>query len=130
MLSTEEVFAMKVIVRDLPYSATEQELRGMFQQHGDVVSIELAVDHITGQRTGTAIVEMGTPAAAEDAVRHLRHQVFRGHRLRMRLARAAELGEDEPLRPGEERKRSERPAKAPPHRPETSPGTRARRAGL
>ena len=121
---------MKVIVRDLPYGTTEQELRVVFQQHGDVVSIELPVDHITGQRMGTAIVEMATPAQAEDAARHLRHQVFRGRRLRMRLARAAELGVDAPLRLGEEGKPSEPRPKPPPHRPETSPGTRARRAGL
>jgi RNA recognition motif-containing protein len=126
----EEVFAMKVILRELPYGTTEEELRRLFDPYGDPVSIELPVDHITGQPTGTAIVEMATPAEAEDAVRHLRHQLFRGHRLRMRLAKPSELADEAPLLPIDEERPPETRPEAPPHRPETSPGTRARRAGL
>lgn len=121
---------MRVMVRDLPYGTTEQDLRGLFEQYGAPLSIELDVDHITGQPKGTAVVEMATPAEAEDAVRHLHHQTFRGRRLRMRLARPSELAEAAPALPVEEGSRPEPRTKATPHRPETSPGTRARRAGL
>lgn len=120
---------MKVVVRDLPYDTTEHDIRQLFEPHGDAVSIELPVDHITGQPKGTAIVEMATLAEAEDAVHHLRHRPFRGRHLRLKLAKQVELAEAAPSFSVDEERRSKPHPRALPRRPERSPGTRARRSG-
>jgi RNA recognition motif-containing protein len=112
---------MKVIVGDLPYDATEQELRELFETQGEVVSVTLPVDHVTGLLKGTATVQMATRAAAEDAVHHLRHRRFHGRRLRVRLAMGelADAAEDVAV---EEQHPAEPHPTTLPHRPERSPG--------
>lgn len=113
---------MKVIVRDLPYDVREEELRNLFGTAGEVVSVSLPVDHITGQMKGMAIVEMASAAEAEDAVRHLHHQPLHGRRMRVRLAEEHELAETaQPLLVEEEHASRPHP-EARPHRPERSPG--------
>jgi RNA recognition motif-containing protein len=113
---------MKVIVGDLPYDATEQELRELFETQGEVVSVTLPVDHVTGRLKGTAIVEMATRAGAQDAVDHLRRQRFHGRRLRVRLAMGRELADAAEEQMVEEQQ-PPRPHKTTlPHRPERSPG--------
>jgi RNA recognition motif-containing protein len=112
---------MKVIVGDLPYDATEQELRDLFETQGEVVSVTLPVDHVTGQLKGTAIVEMATGAGAEDAVNHLRHQRFHGRRLRLRLATGELADAAEELMVEEQHPPKPHPTTLP-HRPERSPG--------
>ena len=120
---------MKVIVRDLPYDTTEKDLRRLFEQHGDAGSIELLVDHITGQPKGVAIIEMATLGQAEDAAHRLNHQPFRGRHIRVKVAKKTEASKAGSLVPiDEERRAATHPATLP-HRPERSPGTRARRPG-
>jgi RNA recognition motif-containing protein len=53
----------KIYVGNLPYSATEDELRDLFGQHGEVTSVSLVNDRETGRPRGFGFVEM----AGEDA---------------------------------------------------------------
>ncbi len=50
---------MKMIyVGNLPFSATEDELRDLFGEHGTVQSVKIITDRETGRPRGFAFVEM------------------------------------------------------------------------
>lgn len=52
---------MKTIyVGNLPFSATEEEIRNLFAQHGTVHSVKLISDRETGKPRGFGFVEMDT----------------------------------------------------------------------
>ena len=48
----------KIYVGNLPYSATEDEIRGTFGEFGDVLSVNLISDRETGRPRGFGFVEM------------------------------------------------------------------------
>ena len=54
----------KIYVGNLPYSATEDEVRGLFGEFGEVQSVNLISDRETGRPRGFGFVEMND----EDAV--------------------------------------------------------------
>ena len=54
----------KLYVGNLPFTATENELRDLFSQHGAVESAQIVTDRDTGQPRGFAFVEMDTADAA------------------------------------------------------------------
>lgn len=55
---------MKMYVGNLPFSATESELRDLFKQHGEVESVTLITDRETGRPRGFGFVEMSDGAQA------------------------------------------------------------------
>lgn len=55
---------MKIYVGNLPFDATEGELRQMFEPYGAVDSISLVNDNMTGRFRGFAFVEMPDESAA------------------------------------------------------------------
>ena len=50
-------------VGNLPFSATESEVRGLFEQHGTVLSVNIINDRETGRPRGFCFVEMATDDA-------------------------------------------------------------------
>lgn len=48
----------KIYVGNLPWSATESEVRDLFSAYGDVVSVSIVMDRETGRSRGFAFVEM------------------------------------------------------------------------
>ena len=60
--------AKRLYVGNLSYSTTDQRLREMFAQHGEVLSAELILDRMTGQSRGFGFVEMASPADATRAI--------------------------------------------------------------
>jgi RNA recognition motif-containing protein len=48
----------KIYVGNLPFTATEDEVRAMFEAHGAVHSVNLITDRYTGQPRGFCFVEM------------------------------------------------------------------------
>jgi len=61
---------MRIFVGNVPYSLTEDELREMFQEHGEVISVKLIIDRETGRPRGFGFVEMdeGPARAAIEAL--------------------------------------------------------------
>ncbi|MBW2471901.1 MAG: RNA-binding protein, partial [Deltaproteobacteria bacterium] len=49
---------MNIYVGQLPYSVTEEELREMFLQYGEVSSLNLIMDRYSGQSKGFGFIEM------------------------------------------------------------------------
>ena len=53
----------KIYVGNLPFTASEEEVRQLFEQHGEVFSISLITDRETGRPPGFGFVEMDEQAA-------------------------------------------------------------------
>ena len=49
---------MNIYVGNLPYSLTEEKMRSMFEQYGEVISAKLVMDRETGRMRGFGFVEM------------------------------------------------------------------------
>ena len=81
---------VRLFVGNLPYDATEQELREHFGAIGQLSSVFLPVDRETGRPRGFAFVEFVERGPAEDAVTRLNNQPFRGRNLSVSEARARE----------------------------------------
>ena len=74
----------KLFIGSLPPDATEDEVRGMFSQHGKVFSLELARDVFKGTCKGFGFVEMeGHEARAAMAA-------LNGHSLRGQMLKVNE----------------------------------------
>ena len=58
----------RLYVGNLPYTTTEEELRTLFGQAGQVTSIAIITDRDTGRSKGFGFVEMATPAEAQKAL--------------------------------------------------------------
>jgi len=52
-----------IYVGNIPFSASEDDLRALFEQHGDVESVKLIQDRETGRFRGFGFVEMEDTAA-------------------------------------------------------------------
>jgi RNA recognition motif-containing protein len=76
----------RIYVGNLPFEATEEELRSQFGQYGDVLSVKLITDRHTGQARGFGFVEM-EDAAAHQAIKGLDGTDFGGRNLRVSPAR-------------------------------------------
>jgi len=75
----------KLYVGNLPFSATEEEIRDLFGQHGSVESVNVITDRETGRARGFAFVEMEA-SAADAAMRALDGSQLGGRSLRVNEA--------------------------------------------
>ena len=93
--------AVRLFVGNLPYSATEAELRELFSAVGPVSYISLPTDRESGKMRGFAFIEYSDRAQAEQAIRRFNNQPFKGR----------------PLAVNEARPREDRPSGGAPQRP-------------
>ena len=77
---------MKIYVGNLPFTATEAEVRELFEAHGSVNSVSLISDRETGRPRGFGFVEMDDEEGTS-AVTALDGQVLGGRNLRVNEAR-------------------------------------------
>jgi len=92
---------VRLFVGNLPYQATEDDLRTHFSQVGQPTQIVRPLDRETGRARGFAFVEYAERAAAEEAVKKFDGQLFMGRPLAVSEARAREdRGPGGPPRPG------------------------------
>jgi cold-inducible RNA-binding protein len=83
---------VRLFVGNLPYDATEAELRAHFAAIGPLSSVFLPVDRETGRPRGFAFVEFADTAVANAAIQRLNNQPFKGRPLSVSEARAREAG--------------------------------------
>ena len=75
-----------IYVGNLPWSATEDEVRAAFEAYGEVTSVKLISDRETGRPRGFGFVEMEDAGAAE-AISQLDGSDFGGRNLKVNEAR-------------------------------------------
>ena len=81
---------MKMYVGNLSYDTTEQEIRALFSEHGDVTDVHVPTDRETGQARGFAFVTMDSKGSMESAMKALDGQELGGRNLRVNEARSRE----------------------------------------
>lgn len=89
--------SVRLFIGNLPYAASEAELREHLSSVGEPTQIVLPVDRETGRPRGFAFVDYADRAVAEAAISRFDQQPFKGR----------------PLAVSEARPREERPAGAP-----------------
>lgn len=75
----------KLFIGNLPFQATEDEVRELFAQHGEVTEVNLITDRHTGQPRGFGFVQM-EPEGAQRAIAALNGTDFGGRALRVDIA--------------------------------------------
>ena len=95
--------SVRLFVGNLPYDSSEAELRAHFSPIGPLGQVFLPVDRETGRPRGFAFVEFDDPAHAQEAIRLLNNQPFKGRPLAVNAARARDASPGPPPRSGSPR---------------------------
>jgi cold-inducible RNA-binding protein len=82
--------AVRLFVGNMPYGATEADLRAHFASVGEPSHIVIPVDRETGRPRGFAFVEFLDRAVAEEAINRFNQQPFMGRNLSVSEARPRE----------------------------------------
>jgi cold-inducible RNA-binding protein len=90
---------INIYVGNVASSVTEDQLRSVFAQHGQVTSVKMIKDKFTGDARGFAFVEMGSTEEGQEAITRVNGQELNGQRLRVNEARPREDRNDRPRRP-------------------------------
>lgn len=77
---------MKLLVRNLPRTMTEYELREMFKAHGSLDYCTLVLDEMTGESKGFAFVEMSSEEEALAAIEAENGKKFGKEKIRVKAA--------------------------------------------
>lgn len=82
--------AVRLFIGNLPYGATEADLRAHFAPVAEPSHVAMPVDRETGRPRGFAFVEFADRTLAEEVVRKFDAQPFQGRNLAVSEARARE----------------------------------------
>ncbi|MEY3808510.1 MAG: hypothetical protein RI893_1486 [Pseudomonadota bacterium] len=75
---------MKILIRNLARTTTEEELRAIFESHGTVQSCTLVIDKETGNSKGFGFVEMPKQGEAKAAISNLNGKDVSGSKIRVK----------------------------------------------
>ena len=81
---------MNIFVGNLAYTATEEEVRQLFEGYGAVDTVRLATDRDTGRPRGFGFVEMSDAREAQAAITGLNGASLGGRALTINEARPRE----------------------------------------
>ena len=81
---------MNIYVGNLPYSATEDDLRDAFSEFGEVSSVNIITDKYSGQSKGFGFVEMSNDSEADKAIEALNETSLKGRNIRVNQAKPRE----------------------------------------
>jgi cold-inducible RNA-binding protein len=93
-----DIIFMNIFVGNLAFKVSEEELKALFAQFGEVKSAKVIKDKFTGESRGFGFIEMASASEAEQAISNLNGMDLEGRKLRVNEAN-----------PREERPRSPRP---------------------
>lgn len=82
--------SVRLFIGNLPYAASEAELREHLSSVGEPSQIVLPVDRETGRPRGFAFVDYADRGVAEEAIRRFNQQPFKGRPLAVSEARPRE----------------------------------------
>jgi RNA recognition motif-containing protein len=78
---------MNIYVANIPFKATVDELKGLFEEFGEVTSVKIIQDKITQRSRGFGFVEMQDDNAGRQAINDLNGADFMGKNLVVNEAR-------------------------------------------
>jgi RNA recognition motif-containing protein len=77
----------KMYVGNIPYNASEEDLRELFSPYGEIVSLKIIQDQYTGRSKGFGFVEMAEEKDARKAIEELNGKDFMEKSLKVSEAR-------------------------------------------
>lgn len=83
----ENIMSMKLYVGNLPFTVTDNELREMFAEAGNVSSAKVITDRATGQSRGFGFVEMETKLEGQKAISMFNSRTIEGRALTVNEAK-------------------------------------------
>lgn len=83
---THQWSIMKLLVRNLSRSTTEQELRILFSAHGTVTECNLVLDQATAKSKGFGFVVMPDEKEAKLALSNLHETKIANNKIRVKIA--------------------------------------------
>ena len=83
---------MKIYIGNLSFEATEDQLRDSFAEFGEVTSVSVISDKVTGKPRGFAFVEMSNNDEGQAAIAELNGKDMMGRALNVNEARPREGG--------------------------------------
>jgi RNA recognition motif-containing protein len=78
---------VNIYVGNLSYEATQDDLRAAFEAHGQVSSVSIIMDKMTGRSRGFGFVEMPDASQGQAAVATLNLQEVRGRAMTVNEAK-------------------------------------------
>ena len=81
---------MKLYIGNLPFSATDADLREVFGAHGTVTDAIVMMDRVTGRSRGFGFVTMGSPEEGRAAITAMSGADMGGRNLTVNEARPME----------------------------------------
>lgn len=90
---------MTIYIGNLSFQATEEDLREVFSEYGEVIRVSLPTDRETGKKRGFAFVEMKEEANENNAIEELDGAEWLGREIRVNKAKPREYsGSNRPVR--------------------------------
>ncbi len=78
---------MNIYVGNISYSTSEDDLKELFGQYGEVTSVKIITDRETGRSKGFGFVEMADDAAGQEAIEEVNGKEIGGRNLKVNVAR-------------------------------------------
>lgn len=86
-MDTPQVNPRKLYVANLAYTVSEDQIREIFSQYGEIVEVRLITDRMSGRSKGFAFVEYGSEDAAKTAMEATNGMEFEGRGMFVTIAR-------------------------------------------
>jgi RNA recognition motif-containing protein len=83
---------MNIYIGNLPFTASEDDVRQAFAAYGVVANVSIIKDHETGQSRGFGFVEMPNSEEGQAAVTDMNGKALKGRALKVNEARPRENG--------------------------------------
>jgi RNA recognition motif-containing protein len=78
---------MNIYVANIPFKASDADLKELFEEYGEVTSAKIIMDKLTQRSRGFGFVEMPDETAAKTAIENLNGYSFEGKELSVNEAR-------------------------------------------
>lgn len=76
-----------IYVGNLSFNASDDDIRGAFEQYGEVTSVNIIMDRETGRSRGFAFVEMADAENAKEAIENIDGTEIAGRAVKVNEAR-------------------------------------------
>jgi len=77
---------MNIYVGQLPYSVTEEELKALFSEFGEISSINIIKDRFSGNSKGFGFIDMPNNSEADQAIKALNKSTLNGREIKVNQA--------------------------------------------
>ena len=78
---------MNIYCGNLPYNVVEEDLREIFEEYGEVASVKIINDKLTGRSKGFGFVEMDDDNEARKAIEELNNAELSGRNIKVNESR-------------------------------------------